>query len=316
MKRWDGLVEKYVSLQQTRGLADSTIAHRRRELVCFGNWLKARRPKPALEDISADLIVAYVRSRSVFHSRSTVASVTSTLRLVGEFLVVEGAWRTNPLRWMRGPKMDPRRQLPRRIGREQQQALWTAAQARRQEHARYQAVCVLAILYGTGLRRGELERLDLDDWDREASILKIDGRKTGTQRHVPVGEGVWRCIEAYLPHRHNRLEACGQLEERALLVNTLGARLNSAGLGQLIARLSKDAGLQATVTLHQFRHSCASDLLEAGVTIPEVQRVLGHASIQSTVRYTAVADPQRALAMSLHPVNHFLAAATEERKAS
>jgi integrase/recombinase XerD len=317
MKRWDGLLEKYVSLQHTRGLAASTIDARARELVLFGNWLKARRPKPMLEDVGADHIVAYVRSRSAFHSRSTVASVTSILRSMGEFLVVEGVWRTNPLRWMRGPKMDPRRQLPRRIGREQQTALWEAARARRQEHARYQAVCVLAILYGTGLRRGELERLDLEDWDREASVLAIDGQKTGAQRHVPVGEAVWRCIEAYLPHRHNRLEARGLLDERALLINTRGERLNSSGLGTLIGRLSKAAALPNRVTLHQFRHSCASDLLEAGVTMPEVQRVLGHATIQSTVRYAAVADPQRALAMHRHPVNRFLAAApAEERKAS
>ena len=83
MKRWDGLLDKYVALQQTRGLAESTIAGRRRELVCFGNWLKSRRPRPALEEIGADQIVAYVRSRSAFHSRSTVASVTSILRSVG-----------------------------------------------------------------------------------------------------------------------------------------------------------------------------------------------------------------------------------------
>jgi site-specific recombinase XerD len=128
---------------------------------------------------------------------------------------------------------------------------------------------------------------------------------------------VWRCIEAYLPHRHNRLEARGLLDERALLINTRGERLNSSGLGTLIGRLSKAAALPNRVTLHQFRHSCASDLLEAGVTMPEVQRVLGHATIQSTVRYAAVADPQRALAMHRHPVNRFLAAApAEERKAS
>lgn len=315
MRRWDGLLEKYLALQHTRGLAETTIVHRERELVWFGAWLKRRKPRPKLEEVSAELIVRYVQSRSAFHSRSTVSGVVSSLRSMGEFLVQEAHWRTNPLRWMRGPKMDPRRGLPRRIGREHQQALWAAAQARRQEHSRYQAVCVLAILYSTGLRRGELERLDLEDWDREASILKIDGQKTGTERHVPVGEGVWRCIEAYLPHRHNRLEAKGRIDERALLVNTLGERMLGVSLGNLLARLAKDASVP-TVTLHQFRHSCASDLLEAGVTIPEVQRVLGHASIQSTIRYTAVADPQRALAMSRHPVNQFLAAATEERKAS
>lgn len=315
MRRWDGLLERYLALQHTRGLASVTIEQRERELLRFGCWLKTRKPKPKLEDVGAELIVRYVQSRGAFHSRSTVCGVTSILRSVGELLVQEGVWKTNPLRWMRGPKMDPRRQLPRRIGRAQQQALWAAAQKRRQEHARYQAVCVLAVLYGTGLRRGELERLDVDDWDREASVLKIDGRKTGAERHVPVGEAVWRCIEAYLPHRHNRLEAKSCLEERALLVNTLGERLSGQGVGNLIARLSSDAGLP-TVTLHQFRHSCASDLLEAGVTIPEVQHVLGHACIQSTIRYAAVADPQRALAMSRHPVNGFLAAATEERKAS
>jgi integrase/recombinase XerD len=256
-----------------------------------------------------------VRGRSAFHSKSTVASVVSSLKCMGEFLVQEGLWRTNPLRWMRGPKLDIRHHLPKRVSREQQQALWSAAEHRRQEHSRYQAVCVLAVLYGTGLRRGELERLDLSDWDRSTSVLKIDGRKTGTMRHVPVGEGVWRCIEAYLPHRHNRLEATEHVEEQALLVNTLGQRLTGGMVTSLLTRLARDAGIQR-VTVHQFRHSCASDLLEAGVRIPEVQRILGHAVIQSTLRYAAITDPERTAAMSKHPVNRFLGPPAEERRAS
>jgi integrase/recombinase XerD len=315
MKRWDGLLEKYGAMLRTRGLEESTISTRVRELVRVGAWLKARKPRPALEDVDADLLVRYVQSRSAFHSRSTVACVVSSLRCMGEYLVTEGVWRSNPLRWMRGPKMHLHRPLPRRLDREQQKALWDAAQKLRQEHARYQAVCVLAILYGTGLRRGELERLDVDDWDRDGGVLKVDGKKTGAERQVPVGEGVWRCIEGYLPHRHNRLEAKGRLEERALLVNTLGERMTGQMVSTLVARLSKTAGIPR-VTLHQFRHSCASDLLEAGVTLPEVQRVLGHAVIQSTVRYLAVADPQRAEAMGKHPVNRFLGTPPGERKAS
>jgi site-specific recombinase XerD len=315
MRRWDGLVEKYSALLGTRGLAKATIDARVRELVRFGTWLKARRPKPNLEEVDADLVVRYIHGRTAFHSRSMVCSVVSSLRCMGEFLVQEGIWRVSPLRWMRGPKLDVRRHLPRRIGREQLQALWAAARSRPQEHARYQAVCLLAILYGTGLRRGELERLSVTDWDRDDSVLKIDGRKTGQVRHVPVGEGVWRCIEAYLPHRHNRLEKTGHLEETALLVNARGERIAGNGVGTLLGRLAQSAGVPH-VTMHQFRHSCASDLLEAGVTIPEVQRILGHAAIQSTVRYIAVADPERAVAMSKHPVNRFLDAGEGERKAS
>lgn len=315
MKQWDGMLERYCALQGTRGLAAATIYARRRELERFGAWCKARRPKPKLEECDPELIVRYVEARSAFHSRATVASVVSTLRSMGEFLVLEGVWRANPLRWMRGPKMHLHRPLPRRIDRASQQALWAAAETRRQAYARFQAVCILALLYGTGLRRGELERLDLSDWDRETSVLNIDGRKTGVQRRVAVGEAVWRCIEAYLPYRHNRLEAAGRLDEPALLVNALGQRMAGAGVSLLVGRLAKSAGIPR-VTLHQFRHSCASDLLEAGVRIPEVQQLLGHAAIESTIRYAAVSGPERALAMSKHPLNRILAVPPDERKAS
>lgn len=225
---------------------------------------------------------------------------------MGEFLVQEGVWDSNPLRWMRGPKLDPRRCLPRRIGAGELKKVWDAAQERQQEFSRYQAVCLLAILYGTGLRRGELERLNLDDWDRNEGLLKIDGRKTGQPRHIPIGSGVWRCIEAYLPYRHNMLEKTGRLGERALLVNRFGKRLNGLAISGLVSRLARGAGVGG-ITLHQFRHSCASDLLEAGATLPEVQKVLGHAAIESTVRYVAITDPSRNEAVKLHPINEFLA---------
>jgi site-specific recombinase XerD len=68
------------------------------------------------------------------------------------------------------------------------------------------------------------------------------------------------------------------------------------------------------VTLHQFRHSCASDLLQNGVSLPEVQQMLGHAVIASTQRYTEVADPQRVEAMRWHPINEFLRAGGEQEE--
>jgi len=260
----------------------------------------------------SELVTSSMRTRTAFHARTSVASVVSNLRCMGEFLVGEGLWRANPLRWMRGPKVDPRRYLPRRVSREQLQALWGAAQRRPREFTRYQSVCLLAILYAVGLRRGELERLDLGDWDSASGTLTVDGRKTGQERRVPVGEGVWRCIEAYLPYRHNRLELTARLEETALLVNQRGKRLSGNAVHAVLARLAKSAGV-APASAHQLRHSCASDLLEAGVAIPEVQRILGHAVIATTMRYIAIADPARAQAMGQHPINRFLGLAPEEK---
>lgn len=305
MRRWDGLVDRYVKECEVRGLAPSTMESRSRELERFGIWLKRRRPRPRLDDVSADLVVDYIRGRSAFHSRSTVSGVVTDLRGMGEFLVREGVWRSSPLRWMKGPKMDSRSRIPRRINRGQQTLMWAAAGRRREEYARYQAVCTLAILYATGLRRGELERLDIEDWDRESGVLKTDGRKTGRHRHVPVGEAAWRCIEAYLPHRHNLLEKTDNIGEQALLVGRKGQRLKGTGVSRLVQRLAEEAGVPS-VTLHQFRHSCASDLLQRGATLPEIQRVLGHAVIESTVRYVQVADPARGAAIAKHPINDFL----------
>ena len=314
MRRWDNLVDKYLSECRSRGLAESTIAERERELGRFGGWLKRRRPRVRLEDVDSALVVRYLSARAAFRSRATVAGVVSELRCMGEFLVRDGVWRSSPLRWMRGPKMDPRQKLPRRLGSGQLDQVWEAARNRPQHYARHQALCVLAILYGTGLRRGELERLNVDNWDRDSGVLEIDGRKTGHVRRVAVGAGVWRCIEAYLPHRHNVLEKTQRLEEQALLVSRSGKRLSGYAVSRIVRKLAESVGVHG-VTLHQFRHSCASHLLEAGATLPQVQKVLGHAAIESTVRYVAISDPARGQAIALHPINGFLVG-PEGRKAS
>jgi site-specific recombinase XerD len=60
--------------------------------------------------------------------------------------------------------------------------------------------------------------------------------------------------------------------------------------------------------MHQFRHTCASDLLARGVHLPEVQRILGHAAICSTMWYLSVSDESRKEAMAKHPINEFLEA--------
>jgi site-specific recombinase XerD len=73
-----------------------------------------------------------------------------------------------------------------------------------------------------------------------------------------------------------------------------------------IHAISRRAGVSLH-SLHQFRHTCASDLLEAGVHLAQVQRILEHSGIATTVRYVHIADPQRGTAMSLHPLNEWLA---------
>ena len=126
MRRWDGLLERFLGELQARGLSTVTIEQYCRELDRWGSWLKHRRPRPSLEEVGSEEVVNYIRSRATCHSKSTVASVITALRNMGEFLVREEVWVSNPLRWMRGPRLDPRARVPRRIGRRTMEQLWEA----------------------------------------------------------------------------------------------------------------------------------------------------------------------------------------------
>lgn len=302
MRRWDGLMDRYLEEYAGRGISSERVEAVRREVGRFGLWLKSRRPRPRLEEVDAELIVRYVRERTSFRAKATVSGVMSVLRCTGDWLVREGHWQSNPLKWLQGPKLDPFGRCPRRLDEAGMQRLWQGALSSRTLMARHRWLTILALLYGLGLRRGEIARLNVEDWEHEEGTLLIDGRKTGRQRRLATAELVYHCLEAYLPQRQNHLAAMGVTDEPALFVGRDGQRLSAHAISQGIHRLARRAQVPLR-SLHQFRHTCASDLLEAGVRLPEVQRMLGHQAISTTVRYLHLSDPARRAAMDLHPVN-------------
>jgi len=164
---------------------------------------------------------------------------------------------------------------------------------------------ILAVLYGTGCRRGELERLCIDDFLETEKYLILDGQKTRQERKILLPPDVYSLISGYLPYRKNALIKGNCSEEKRLFVRSNGAPMQGAGISKRVFTLAKKAGVKL-ITLHQFRHTCASDLLASGVTIFQVQDVLGHSAPGTTMRYFHLSSPERKKAMSVHPVNDML----------
>jgi site-specific recombinase XerD len=172
MKQWDRLLDTYLEQYGARGLAEGSVSRATRVLTDWGQWMKRCRPRPMLERVDADLIVRYISTRSSFRAKSTVYGTISTMRGMGDHLVREGVWRSNPLRWMKGPKVPPYSRVPKRLDHSQMESLWREAAASRGTFAPSLWITVVALLYGTGLRRGELERLDVTSFDREHALLR------------------------------------------------------------------------------------------------------------------------------------------------
>lgn len=196
---------------------------------------------------------------------------------------------------VRGPKLKPT--LPRPISADQARGLIqeTAADpdAEPWEAARDRAV--LTLLYGCGLRISEALSLTRADAPL-GETLRVAG-KGGKTRLAPVLPAVRRAVDAYLAVQPGPLEPADALF-RAKRGGPLSPRHVQAAMTRLRGRL----GLPASATPHALRHSFATHLLGAGADLRSIQELLGHASLSTTQKYTAV-DAARLMGAyaSAHP---------------
>lgn len=311
MKRWDSIIRKYEDVLFGKNLYASTISGRIAELDKFGLWLKKQRPIPVLEDLKEEHFSSYLIKRTHFKSKSRISSIMSHLRCLGDFLVLEKILIRNPMTWLQGPSINLRSLNPKRLTKEEITKLFTQASINLNNHEQHVVLVILAVLYGTGCRRGELERLCIDDFLEQDKYLILDGQKTRQERKILLPPDVYSLILGYLPYRKNALIKGNCPNEKRLFVKSNGKPLLSANISKRVFTLAKKAGIKL-LTLHQFRHTCASDLLANGVTIFQVQNVLGHSAPGTTMRYFHLSSPERKNAMKLHPINTMLAKIKED----
>ncbi|HEY6140376.1 MAG TPA: tyrosine-type recombinase/integrase [Thermoanaerobaculia bacterium] len=141
------------------------------------------------------------------------------------------------------------------------------------------------LLFATGVRVAELAALRDGDIDLAAGVITILGKGSRQRRvYIPDAE-IRELILAYRRARDAR-----ERESDAFLVNSRGGAASPQYIRRLVRQLGEKAALTRRITPHMFRHSVATYLLEEGVDIRYVQRLLGHRSIVTTEIYTHVAD--------------------------
>ena len=206
----------------------------------------------------------------------------------------EGAIPANPADGLRPPRAP--RPLPKALPVDQAVALAEHDPARGAVHGPapgdprlgVRDHCIVELLYGCGLRVGELLGLDVqaaagaDGWVDEADATVHVLGKGGKRRSVPVGPAALAALAAWRAVRGS-LAAAG---EPALFVSQRGTRLTDSQVRSRLKALALAAGLPTHVHPHMLRHSFASHLLQSSGDLRAVQELLGHASITTTQVYT------------------------------
>lgn len=151
---------------------------------------------------------------------------------------------------------------------------------------------MLVIYYSCGLRRNEGVHLHTDDIDFDKGLLHVRKGKNYKERFVPFNKTNAAYLQQYIYDYRPRL-AKDKKESRLFV--SLGQRPTSGGtlLNRLqrLQLLTEDIRLQEkTVGLHTLRHSIATHLLQAGMSLEKIAQFLGHSSLESTQIYTHLSE--------------------------
>ena len=302
------MLERYLSwLADERRASPHTLEAYRRDVTQFMGFLtRYQGQEPDMAALSA-LKPADVRGFLAERAKEGAGAATRARQLAAvrgflKFLARREGMTAPTLSGLRGPRLP--RPVPRALEAQDARALaaevglvHATPNAELPEFQAARDVALFTLLYGCGLRISEALGLDVRDAPLPGAegTLRILG-KGGKTRIVPVLPAVRAALAEWLKHRP------AAAPDEPLFLGARGKRLDPAIAQKSMRNYRRLAGLPEHATPHALRHSFATHLLGGGGDLRSIQELLGHASLSTTQRYTAV-DAARLLETwrSAHP---------------
>lgn len=220
-------------------------------------------------EITAEDVRLYLEYLSDNHSANTVSVAYNAIQFYYREI-----WRRTIFANLRHPKRG--KYLPVVLSK-QEVARLLATLTNPKHH------CIVSLLYGAGLRVGEVVRIKMRDIDFDRMLLRVFQGKGKKDRLTLLPKS----LHEILRHQ-NELKKPGDF----LFTNNrgVGGRLTEATVQKIVASAAERAGIAKNVHPHTLRHSFATHLLENGTDIRYIQELLGHAKLATTQIYTHVAS--------------------------
>ncbi|MGB8576905.1 MAG: site-specific tyrosine recombinase XerD [Pseudolabrys sp.] len=303
----EALVELFLDmLAAERGAGENTLSAYRNDLNDLSAHLRAA--GRTIADATTDDLRGFIASLSERGFKaSSLARRLSAVRQVYKFLYTEGKRADDPAAVLEGPKRA--RALPKVLSIADVDKLLVQARANSdnaeqplaQRSRAMRLLCLLEVVYATGLRVSELVALPASAAQRDQRMLVVRG-KGGKERLVPLNQQAKRAMSEYL-------ELCATTERNAKskwLFPSFGEQghVTRQHFARDLKALGQSCGLQPNrLSPHVLRHAFASHLLHNGADLRVVQTLLGHADISTTQIYTHVLEERlKTLVRDLHPL--------------
>jgi site-specific recombinase XerD len=279
-------------LRSLTAASANTVAAYRRDLDAFFEWAErgGLTEPSAIDRIHLRRYLAYVGTSGL--SRRTAARRASALRRYFGWLHHTGAVGADPSRGLSAPKGEGR--LPTVVRRSDLERLLEPP-AGDDDATAVRDQAVVELLYGSGLRVGELCGLRPSDLDLPKRLVVVWG-KGSKQRQVPMSEPSVDAVQAWLGYGRPAI-ATPDSPADALFLNKRGKRLTSRDVRRILDRRAT-----SPTHPHALRHTYATHLLDGGADLRAVQELLGHGDLATTQLYTHVSKERlRAVHQSSHP---------------
>jgi len=282
-------VEEFlVWLFAERGRARSTVTAYRHDLIAYSAWLKGRSTTP-LVATHDDLVDWVSRQRELGLTSSTIARRLAAVRSLHRYLVAENVRPDDPTARLDGVRKPSG--IPKPLTEAQVTSLLDAVTGGDPLARRDRAL--LELMYATGARVAETVGLSIGDLDFDHRMVRLYG-KGSKERLVPFGRSAAVALDDWFEPSGRAALVPSQWRRRddaeAVFLNQRGGRLSRQGAWLVIKKYGHRAGIDAELSPHVLRHSCATHLLDHGADLRIVQEMLGHASISTTQVYTKVSQ--------------------------
>src|SRR6185295_16591367 len=304
--RGETLIDLFLDMiASERGASRNTLDAYRRDLDDYAEFISTKRAN--VGNVTTDQVRAYltVLAKRGF-SASSSARRLSAIRQMHRFLYAEGKRKDDPAAVLEGPRRG--RPLPKVLSVDEVARLFETAHAavkavsaKSAGHLRaVRLVCLIEVLYATGLRVSELVALPASAARAEGETIMVRG-KGNKERLVPLGKAARLAMRDYLI-----LLAEARVADMRWLFPSFGksGHVTRQHVARELKALASSAGIEPSkMSPHVLRHAFASHLLANGADLRVVQALLGHADVSTTQIYTHLIDERlKGLVRDLHPL--------------